>query len=111
VAQPAAAPPAAESAKPAADAARASALRELQKSWPMLASRAGAVSSSLQTLQQQQQRSGFGLRGDIASSWKRMEHYMDQFDAAMAAKDPEAAREHMENAEREIGALEKFLGR
>jgi hypothetical protein len=106
---PAASP--AEPAKSAADASRASALRELQKSWPLLASRAGAVSSSLQNLQQQQRSSGFGLRGDIAASWKRMEHYMDQFDTAMAAKDAEAAREHMENAEREVANLEKFLGR
>ena len=77
----------------------------------MLASRAGAVSSSLQNLQREQQRQGFGLRGDIAASWKRMEHYMDQFDAAIAAKDPDAAKEHMESAEREIATLEKFLGR
>jgi hypothetical protein len=40
-----------------------------------------------------------------------MEHYMDQVDAALAAKDPDAARENMENAEREVTALEKFLGR
>jgi hypothetical protein len=77
----------------------------------MLASRAGAVGSSLQNLQQEQKRSGFGLRGDITASWKRMEHYMDQVDAALAARDPDAAKENMENAEREVTALEKFLGR
>ncbi len=98
-------------AAPAADAARAAALKGLQKDWPMLASRAGAVASSLQNLQQQQQRSGFGLRGDIAASWKRMEHYMDQVEAAISAKDPDAAKENMENADREITTLEKFLGR
>ena len=96
---------------PAVDAAKAAAIKEVQKSWPMLASRAGAVASSLQNLQQQQQRSGLGLRGDIAASWKRMEFYMDLLEAAISAKDPEAAKEHMENAEREITALEKFLGR
>jgi len=77
----------------------------------MLASRAGAVASSLQNLQQEQKRSGFGLRGDIAASWKRMEYYMDQLEAAISAKDPEAAKEHMDDAEREVTALEKFLGR
>jgi uncharacterized protein YicC (UPF0701 family) len=96
---------------PAADLAKAAALRETQKAWPMLASRAGAVSTSLQNLQQAQQRSGLGLRGDISSSWKRMEHYMDQAEAAIAAKDPDLAKEHMESAEREIQTLEKFLGR
>ena len=77
----------------------------------MLASRAGAVSGSLQSLQEEQKRAGFGLRGDIAASWKRMEHYMDQVEAALSAKDPEAAKENMESADREITALEKFLGR
>lgn len=91
--------------------ADAAALKEIRKAWPMLASRAGAASSSLQNLQQQQQRSGLGLRGDITASWKRMEHYMDQVEAALVAKDVEAAKENMENAEREVAVLEKFLGR
>jgi len=95
----------------AAVQADAAALKEIRKAWPMLASRAGAASSSLQNLQQQQQRSGLGLRGDITASWKRMEHYMDQVEAALAAEDVEAAKENMENAEREVAVLEKFLGR
>ncbi|RPI19800.1 MAG: serine/threonine protein kinase [Acidobacteriales bacterium] len=95
----------------AAVQADAAALKEIRKNWPMLASRAGAVSSSLQNLQQQQQRSGLGLRGDISASWKRMEHYMDQVDAALTARDAEAAKENLENAEREVALLEKFLGR
>jgi serine/threonine-protein kinase len=107
----AAAAPEPPQALPAVDTAKADALREIQKSWPMLASRAGAVSTSLQSLQQQQQRSGYNLRGDIAASWKRMEHHVDQVDAALAAKDPDAARENMESAERELATLEKFLGR
>jgi serine/threonine-protein kinase len=106
---PAAAQPAAQA--PAVDLAKAAALRETQKAWPMLASRAGAISSSLQNLQQAQQRSGLGLRGDISASWKRMEYYMDQAEAAISAKDPALAKEHMDNADREIQTLEKFLGR
>jgi serine/threonine protein kinase len=94
-----------------ADLAKAAALKELQKDWPMLASRAGAVTASLQDLQQEQRRSGYGLRGDIAASWKRLEHYMDQAEEALSAKDPDAAKTNMENAERELGTLEKFLGR
>ncbi len=107
--QPAAAQPAAQA--PAADLAKAAALRETQKAWPMLASRAGAISSTLQNLQNEQKRSGLGLRGDISASWKRMEYYMDQAEAAISAKDPAQAKEHMESAEREIQTLEKFLGR
>lgn len=107
--QPAAAQPAAQA--PAADLAKVTALRETQKAWPMLASRAGAISSSLQNLQNEQKRSGLGLRGDISASWKRMEYYMDQAEAAISAKDPALAKENMESAEREIQTLEKFLGR
>jgi len=103
--------PSSAPAPPQADQAKTAALKELQKSWPMLASRAGAASTSLQNLQQEQKRSGYGMRGDITASWKRMEHYMDQVEAALSAKDPDAARENMENAEREVTALEKFLGR
>ena len=36
---------------------------------------------------------------------------MDQAEAAISAKDPAQAKEHMESAEREIQTLEKFLGR
>lgn len=95
----------------AADQMRAAELREIQRTWPKLASRAAAVATSLQNLQRAQQRQGFGLRGDISASWKRMEHSMDQADAAIAEKDATAAGDHLEDAEREIEILEKFLGR
>ena len=105
----------AESSQPAqvppADLAKVAALKELQKGWPMLASRAGTVTARLQDLQEEQRRAGYGLRGDIAASWKRLEHYMDQAEDALSAKNPDAARTNMENAERELGTLEKFLGR
>jgi serine/threonine-protein kinase len=107
--QPAAVQPAAQA--PAVDQAKTAALREVQKAWPMMASRAGAVASTLKNLQQEQKRSGFGLRGDISASWKRMEYYMDQAEAAISAKDPALAKENMESADREIQTLEKFLGR
>lgn len=96
---------------PAVDQAKVAGLKELQKNWPMLDSRAAAVDGSLQTLQQQQARSGLGLRGDISASWRRMQTYMRQTDAALASKDPDAAKENMDNVERELGVLEKFLGR
>jgi hypothetical protein len=39
-----------------------------------------------------------------------MKMYMDKFDAAMNAGDPEAARKYMGLAEREVETLEKFFG-
>ena len=94
-----------------ASAADAKAFEQLQKRMVMLASRAGAVRSSLETLQRQQAAMGLNLRGDILASWKRMEHYMDQAEAALNKRDAAAARRHLEAAEREIDRLESFLGR
>ncbi len=96
---------------PAADQARSAALKELQKNWALLDSRAAAVDSSLSNLQQQQARSGLGLRGDITASWRRMQTYMQEANSALAARDPDAAKESMDGLERELGVLEKFLGR
>ncbi len=104
-------PPSQASPAASVDQAKVAALRELQKNWPMLDSRAAAVDSSLQTLQQQQARSGLGLRGDISASWRRMQTYMRQTEDALASKDADAAKENMDNVERELGVLEKFLGR
>jgi hypothetical protein len=36
---------------------------------------------------------------------------MDQAEAALSARNTDEAKENMENAEREISTLEKFLGR
>ena len=108
VAEPAApaAPP--ERRAPATDP---QALQQLQERMVMLASRAGAVRSSLETLQRQQAAMGLNLRGDILASWKRMEHYMDQAEAALNRGEVAAAQRHLEAAEREIDRLENFLGR
>jgi hypothetical protein len=40
-----------------------------------------------------------------------MEQYMNRADAALAARDPDAAARNMELAEREVDKLDKFLGR
>ena len=58
----------------------------------MLAARANAVRGSLQNLEQQQRGMGLGLRGDISSSWKRMEFLLDEAEAALKRQDPAAAR-------------------
>jgi len=86
-------------------------IEQLRERMVMLASRAGAVKTSLETLQRQQSAMGLSLRGDITASWKRMEYYMDQAEAALGKGDPAAARRHMEAAGREVDRLEAFLGR
>ncbi|MGC8793875.1 MAG: protein kinase domain-containing protein [Bryobacteraceae bacterium] len=108
-------PPAAREAPPRAaersPAAASRALQQLQDHMVRLASRAGAVHSSLENLQRQQAAMGLGLRGDVAAAWKRMEYYMDQAEAALNKGDAAAAQRHLDAAERELDRLETFLGR
>jgi serine/threonine-protein kinase len=72
--------------------------------------RGATVSQSLDTLRQQQQASGYGLRADIASSQERMKLYLAKGDAALKAQDLAGAKKYFDLAEAEIAKLEKFLG-
>ena len=72
--------------------------------------RGATVSQSLDTLRQQQQASGYGLRGDIASSQERMKAYLAKGNAALQASDLVNAKKYFALADGEISKLEKFLG-
>ena len=95
----------------ARDAAAAKELEELEDRMTPLAGRANAVKDSVEHLRQQQERAGYSLRQDISASSSNMERYMDNADAALKARSPEAAKKYMDLAEREIEKLEKFFGR
>ena len=96
----------AQSAAPAAKA-----LDEARDRLDNLAPRANALNSSLQHLEQQQKAQGFGMRGDIATSWRRMEGLLDQAQDAIKAGDAARANTRLEQAEKEADKLDKFLGR
>lgn len=107
-----AAAPSSQAAQAAAqNAAAAKELEELEDRMTPLAGRANAVKDSVEHLRQQQERAGFSLRQDISASSSSMERYMDNADAALKARSPEAAKKYMDLAEREIEKLEKFFGR
>jgi serine/threonine-protein kinase len=95
----------------AENAAAAKELEELEDRMTPLAGRANAVKDSVEHLRQQQERAGYSLRQDISASSSSMERYMDNADAALKARSPEAAKKYMDLAEREIEKLEKFFGR
>jgi hypothetical protein len=76
-----------------------------------LASRANALRSSLQNLEAQQRRAGLSLRTDIATSWRRMEAFLDEGEAALKARDLPGLRRSLNLAEREADRLDEFLGR
>ncbi len=77
----------------------------------MLATRVGAVNTSLDNLQRSQASQGFGLRGDIVASRKRMELLMDQTENNINRGNAAAAKKALAAAEAEVEKLEAFLGR
>jgi serine/threonine-protein kinase len=107
-----AAAPSSQAAQAAAQqAAAAKDLEELEDRMTPLAGRANGVKDSVEHLRRQQERAGYSLRQDISASAISMERYMDNADAALRARSPEAAKKYMDLAEREIEKLEKFFGR
>jgi hypothetical protein len=86
-------------------------IRKVEDEGDQLNVRAATASRSLETLRQQQQAQGFGLRGDISAAADRMQMYIAKGDAAVKAKDLANAQKYYELAEAEITKVEKFLGR
>ena len=75
-----------------------------------LAARAGAVRSSFEAMEEQQRRSGLGMRRDIAAAI-RLRYLLEQSSAALAVGDAANAKRNLDLAERSLGQLERFLGR
>jgi len=102
--------------KAAAEAARAAAERKAQldvveHQIDQLTGRAGAVNASLNTLQRQQNASGYGLRGDMASAQSRLNVNLAKAQNAIQHEDLERAKRYAAEAESDLETLEKFLGR
>ena len=95
-------------AQPAVDNGR---LEEMRDRLGTLGPRANAIRGSLQNLERQQQASGYGMRGDISASWKRMEYLLDEAQAALNAGNADRAQKYLDLADQEADKLDKFLGR
>jgi eukaryotic-like serine/threonine-protein kinase len=76
-----------------------------------LESRAAAVESSLDALEQQMRQSGLGLRGDMVSARASMRSDMQKAKQALDGSDTERARRYLDQANAKINKLEGFLGR
>ena len=76
-----------------------------------LASRAAAVSESLEQLRAAQRQRGLGLRGDMAAAEKRMQYALGQAERLLADGDPAGAERNLGLAEKAVAQLERFLGR
>jgi eukaryotic-like serine/threonine-protein kinase len=76
-----------------------------------LIARAGAVNNSLDRLQQEQARQGLGLRSDMAARQTSMNSNLSRAREALEKHDAGRAQKFRDAAERDIEALETFLGR
>ncbi len=109
---PAQASPVSPPAEPARqNEAIAKALNDQREALMLLGTRANSVRGSLQTLQQQQARSGLNMRMDVVTGQQRMGFYLDEAESAYKAGDIPKMKKNLDSAEREIEKLEKFLGR
>jgi hypothetical protein len=101
-------PQASAAAQPAVDAA---ALAEARDRLRLLSARSNAASRTLKTLEASQRASGLGLRGDISAAWDRTNDSLDEAKAAIQGSDVAGAKRALDNAERDLDRLDKFLGR
>lgn len=109
----AAAKAAAEAARKAQEEAarKAAELKEAQHEADQLDARAAAISQSLDNLRRQQEKMGFGLRGDMASAEELMKTNLSRAQAALDRQDGAKAKEYLDQAEAQAEKLESFLGR
>jgi serine/threonine-protein kinase len=75
-----------------------------------LESRAAAVESSLDTLEQQMRSQGLGLRGDMVAARGNMRNDLAKAKQAMDSADTDRARHYLDLAHHEVEKLEAFLG-
>jgi len=104
-------PPPPPGPSPEEIAAQKKLLDDMENESDHLDSRAAAVESSLAALEQQQNQSGFGLRGDIVASRANMRNDMAKAKEALQGLDTDRARKYLDMANHEIEKLEAFLGR
>jgi hypothetical protein len=83
---------------------------ELEHQIDQLSSRAAAVNSSLDRLQQQQSNAGYGLRGDMVAKQASMKTNLSRAESAMQSGDLPKAKKYADMAANDAEALEHFLG-
>ena len=91
----------------AADSAQ---LDELETTIDQISTRAAAINSSLDRLQQQQAASGYGLRGDMAAKQASLKSNLAKAEEALQNRDPARAKKYADLASADAEALERFLG-
>src|SRR5579862_7686697 len=83
---------------------------ELETQVDQLSNRAAAINSSLDRLQQQQSAAGFGLRGDMVAKQASMKGNLSKAEDAIQQRDAARTKKYLDLTERDVDALERFLG-
>ncbi len=100
-----------QQAAEAAAAERKKLLDDMETENDQLNSRAAAVESSLDALEQQMHNSGLGLRGDMVAARSNMRNDLQKAKQALDGGDTDRARHLLDMAHREVEKLEGFMGR
>ncbi len=90
---------------------RAAELKDSEKQFDQLTSRAAAISDGLDTLRRAQAAQGYGLRGDIATAEQLMKTDLGRAQDALQQQDGAKAKEYLDKAEVEASIIERFQGR
>ena len=98
------------SANAAPAANDAASLDAAERDVDQLSNRAVAINGSLDRLQQQQSAAGYGLRGDIAARQASMKNNLAKAQSALQSGDLQRAKKYTDLAQRDVDALEHFLG-
>ena len=85
-------------------------LDELERAADQLSNRAEAVNSSLDHLRQQQNSTGFGLRGDMVARQASMKANLSRAEEAIQRGDLARTKKYLDLAGRDVEVLERFLG-
>ncbi len=104
-------PPAPSGPSSAEIAAQKKLLDDMETETDHLDSRAAAVESSLDALEQQMHQSGLGLRGDVVASRANLRTDLAKAKQALEGSDTDRARKYLDQANHEVEKLEAFLGR
>ena len=90
---------------------RAAELKDSEKQFDQLTSRAAAISDGLDTMRHAQAAQGYGLRGDIATAEQLMKTDLARAQDALQQQDGAKAKEYLDKAEVQASIIERFQGR
>jgi len=97
-------------AQPVTAATASPELKELRDKINRVSVRAAAAQAGVRSIEQNLERQGLGLRGDIKAAAIRLDYVLMEARASLQSGDVQGARQNLQYAEGTAEKLEKFLG-